>query len=62
MSKRKDMQRLIRAYKDETGELALDMHKVAKWAAGKGWPLPTPPDPLEILAKQFTEAAREEVD
>jgi hypothetical protein len=62
MSKRKDMQRLIRAYKDETGELALDMHKVAKWAAGKGWPLPTPPDPLEMLAKQFTEAAREEVN
>lgn len=61
MSKRKQMQRLIRAYKDETGELALDMHKVAKWAAGKGWPLPTPPNPMDLLAKQFTEAAREEV-
>ncbi len=61
MSKRKDMQRLIRAYKDETGERELDMHKVAKWAVSKGWSLPTPSDPLDMLAKQFTEAAREEV-
>ena len=62
MSKRKEMQRFIRAYKDETGERELDMHKVAKWAAGKGWPLPKPADPLDLLAKQFTEAAREEVN
>jgi len=62
MSKRKDMQRLIRTYREETGEHALDMRKVAKWAAGKGWPLPTPSDPLDMLAKQFTEAAREEVE
>jgi hypothetical protein len=62
MSKRKDMQRLIRSYKDETGEIELDMHKVARWAAGKGWPLPVPPDPLDLLAKQFTEAAREEIE
>jgi hypothetical protein len=61
MSKRKDMQRMIRAYRDETGEHELDMKRVAKWAAGKGWPLPRPHDPLEMLAKEFTEAAREEV-
>src|SRR4051812_28955548 len=61
MSKRKQMQRLIRAYKDETGELALDMHKVAKWAAGKGWPLPTPPNPMDLLAREFTEAARDQI-
>lgn len=60
MSKKRDMQRLIRAYKDETGEREVDMKKVAKWAAGKGWPLPVPQDPLELLAKQFSEAAREE--
>lgn len=62
MSKRRDMQRMIRAYKDETGERELDMRKVAKWAAGKGWPLPIPADPLDMLAKQFTEAAREETE
>lgn len=59
MSRRKDMQRLIRAYKEETKVTEIDMKKVAKWAAGKGWPLPAPPDPLDMLAKQFTEAARE---
>jgi len=43
------MQRLIRAYKDETGERELDMHKVAKWAVGKGWTLPRPPDRWKFL-------------
>ncbi len=60
MSKKREMQRLIRAYKDETGERQIDMNNVAKWAAGKGWPLPTPKNPLDLLAKQFSEAAREE--
>lgn len=61
MSKRKEMQRFIRRYKDETGETEIDMHKVAEYAKGKGWPLPTPPSPLELLAKQFTQAASEEI-
>ena len=62
MSKRQEMQRLIRHYKDETGETEIDMRKVAKWAAGKGWPLPTPPNPLDMLTKEFTSAAREQVE
>lgn len=62
MSKRQEMQRLIRHYKDETGETELDMKKVAKWAAGKGWPMPTPPNPLDMLAKEFTSAAREQIE
>lgn len=60
MSKSKEMQRLIRHYREETGEEAVDMKKIAKWAAGKGWPLPTPTDPLDLLAKQFSKAARQE--
>lgn len=60
MSKMREMQRLIRHYRDETGELEVDMHKVAKWAASKGWPLPKPTNPLDMLAKQFAEAARQE--
>ena len=60
MSKKREIQRLIRSYKDETGERQIDMNKVAKWAAGKGWPLPIPKNPLDLLAKQFSEAAREE--
>jgi hypothetical protein len=55
------MQRVIRHYKDETGEREVDMHKIAKWAIAKGWPLPTPPNPLDMLAKQFSDAAREEI-
>lgn len=62
MSKRREMQRLIRAYKDETGERELDMHKVAKWAVAKGWSLPKPPDPMELLAREFTTAAREVIE
>src|SRR4051794_35688436 len=55
------MQRVIRHYKDETGEREIDMHKVAKWAVEKGWPLPVPPNPLDLLARQFTDAARDEI-
>jgi hypothetical protein len=61
MTKHQEMQRIIRLYKDETGEKEVDMHKVAKFAAGKGWPLPKPDAPLELLAKEFSQAAREEV-
>ncbi|MGP1396853.1 MAG: hypothetical protein ACTS3R_15200 [Inquilinaceae bacterium] len=60
MSKTGEMQRLIRYYRDETGEEAIDMKKVAKWAASKGWPLPRPADPIEMLAKEFSQAARQE--
>jgi hypothetical protein len=61
MSKKKEMQRFIRYYKDETGEVEVDMHKVAEFAAQKGWPLPKPPSVLDLLAKQFSDAAREEM-
>ena len=61
MSKKKEIQRLIRAYKDETGELEVDMNKVAAWAVKGGWPMPPPQDPISLLAKQFADAAREEI-
>jgi hypothetical protein len=60
MSKKREMQSLIRTYKDETGEREIDMKKVARWAVGKGWPLPVPKNPLDVLAKTFSDAAREE--
>jgi hypothetical protein len=56
------MQRFIRHYKEETGEREIDMHKVAEYAKTMGWKMPTPPSDIELLAKQFTEAAREETD
>jgi hypothetical protein len=55
------MQRLIRHYKDETGEKEVDMHKVAQFAVGKGWSLPAPTNPMDALAKQFSKAARQEI-
>lgn len=59
-SKHVEMQRIIRLYKSETGETDVDMHKVADYAVQKGWPLPTPANPFERLAADFTQAAREE--
>jgi hypothetical protein len=61
VSKRQEMQRFIRFFKDETGEREVDMHKVAEFAAQKGWPLPKPTSAIDLLAKQFTDAARDEI-
>ncbi len=36
------------------------MHAVAEFAKDRGVKMPVPPDPLEMLAKQFSEAAGEE--
>jgi hypothetical protein len=55
------MQRVIRQYKFEMKTAEVDMREVAKYAAAKGWPLPIPLDPIDMLAKRFSEAAREEI-
>jgi hypothetical protein len=55
------MQGVIRLYKSETGETEVDMHKVALFALRRGWSMPKPVNPLDLLAAQFTQAAREEV-
>jgi hypothetical protein len=56
------MQRLIRHYRDETGEIEVDMKKVARFAELKGWKMPVPKDPLDILAQELSRAAREEIE
>jgi hypothetical protein len=62
LSKIAERQRLIRAYREETGETEIEnMRKVAEFAVGKGWPLPPPADPMDNLAKQFADAARLEI-
>jgi hypothetical protein len=38
------------------------MRKVALWAVSKGWPLPTPPDPIDLLTKQFSDDVREVIN
>src|ERR1044071_1873049 len=55
------MQKLIRHYRDVTGKKEVDMHEVARFAAAKGWPLPQPVQPIDLLAKDFSRAAREEI-
>ena len=60
-NKQQRMWRIIRLYKETTGRAEIDMHEVAKFAARKGWPLPKPADPLDLLAKELSQAAREEV-
>lgn len=59
MSLRQDRQRFIRHYKETTGETEIDMRKVAQFAQEMGWKMPVPPSPLDLLTKQFTDAAHE---
>jgi hypothetical protein len=60
VSKTEDRQRFIRHWKDVTGETEVDMRKVAELAQKMGWPMPIPPSSLDIMTKQFTNAAHEE--
>jgi hypothetical protein len=59
-TKRQKMQTFIRYYKEVTGKKEIDMHAVAQFAASKGWLLPVPANPLDLLAKEFSQSAREE--
>jgi len=61
MSKALEMQKIIRMYREETGRAELDMHDIAAFAMRKGWPMPIPKSPLDMLAAQFRDAARQEV-
>ncbi|MGA9796901.1 MAG: hypothetical protein WBQ17_15360 [Rhizomicrobium sp.] len=62
MSTRQEMQRFIRYWKEQTGETEVDMHEVAKLAATMGWKLPVPQSPIDLLAKRFKDAARDETE
>ena len=61
MGKTKEMQLIIKQYRDTTGETQVDMRKVAKFANDMGWPLSQPADPLDLLAQSFARAARQEI-
>jgi hypothetical protein len=58
MSKLKDRLKMIRMYKEEMNITDIDHHDVAIWAVGRGWKLPVPRDPIDLLAKEISEAAR----
>ncbi|MBB5351388.1 hypothetical protein HNR46_001624 [Haloferula luteola] len=59
-TKHQKMQAFIRHYKNKTNEKEVDMHKVADMAAKMGWKLPKPATALDLLAREFSKAAREE--
>lgn len=60
-TKLQERQRFIRYYKEQTSKAEIDMHEVARFAETMGWRLPVPPKPIDLLAKQFADAAREEI-
>jgi hypothetical protein len=61
MSQAQELQKLIRLYREETGHAELDLHEVARYALGKGWPMPKPKSAIDMLAAQIKDAARQEV-
>jgi len=60
MSRKLDMQRFIRHFREVTGKTEIDMKEVANMAGEMGWILPEPLSPLDRLAQEFSRAAREE--
>jgi hypothetical protein len=55
------MQRIVRVFKETTGQTVVDLHEVVQWAVKRGWPLPRPVDPYDRLVKEFAAAEREEI-
>lgn len=61
MSQALELQKMLRLYREETGQAELDLHEVARYLLGKGWPMPKPKSPIDMLAAQIRDAARQEV-
>lgn len=61
MSQVQDLQKIIRLYREETGHAELDLHEIARFALRKGYPMPKPKSPIDMLAAQIRDAARQEV-
>jgi hypothetical protein len=45
-------------YQEETGNYDFQLADVARWAEQRGWEMPTPPTPVELLARQLQRMAR----
>jgi hypothetical protein len=60
-TKKHTLQSFIRYYKRETGATEVNMHEVAQFALARGWKAPVPKRPVDLLAKEFSQAAREEI-
>jgi hypothetical protein len=60
MNRNERYQALIQRYKQETGEKAIDLERVADWAISRGATLPKPKTARELFASQLADAARAE--
>lgn len=61
-TKNQERQRVIRYYKEATGKTEVNMKDVVQFAITKmGWPVPAPISPIDRMAKEFSQAAREEI-
>lgn len=56
-----ERQKFIRHWQEVTGQDEIDMHSVAEMAMKMGWTAPPPVSPVDRLAKQFKEAARQDI-
>lgn len=56
--KQREHEKMIRLFQLETGIYDFTMSQVAVWADGRGFEMPTPPTPAELLARQLQRAAR----
>lgn len=61
MAGKRQLQQIIALYRLKTGETELDPKKMAEFAIQHGIDLPKPKDPLELLAREISVAAREEL-
>lgn len=60
MTQEQEIQRLFRIYKDETQQQFVPPEEFALWLSARGWRLPTPQDPIALLAKRVQDALRKE--
>src|SRR5438477_9302821 len=60
-TRHEEMQAFYHHYKRVTKKTEVSMAEVAVAAAKEGWPIPAPISGIDRLAKQFAEAAREEI-
>ncbi len=61
MTKDQELQRLYRWYKDEAGKAEVDLDDVVRFAKKKGYKLPAPQSPEDLLKKMIARAIRQEV-
>lgn len=61
MSKVAERRRFIRYWQEQTGAAEIDLTEVAKLAMKMGWDVPVPVSAEERLAKQFKDAARQDI-